>query len=212
MRIYHLARPIILCALFCVSLFLAACSTGSSSTVVTPTVATRQPIIPSPTPSFAVAFRVYTGMGMTLEYPSSWVVHTADNGTGGGGVTFQEPLTPTTFSIEILSTPFDASAPTIAVRSLMIGLQKEGTHARTVHVSPTVTVGGQSWDQAAGVVDLAQSGQTITIEQGMLATNHPTRPPGVRLFLLTYTALAQTFEQMNRSAFQPMLQSFTFTS
>lgn len=211
MRLSHVARPIILCTLFCVSIFLAACSTGSSSTGIPPK-ATQKSAIPSPTPTLAGAFRVYTGMGITLKYPSNWVMKTANNGASGGGVTFQEPLTPTTFYIEILPTPFDESAPTIAVKSLMIGLQKEGAHARTVPVSPTVTVGGQSWDQAAGTVDLMQNGQTITIEQVMIATNHPTRPPGARLFILTYTGSTQTFDQENRSAFQPILQSFTFTS
>ena len=83
---------------------------------------------------------------------------------------------------------------------------------KVVPVSPTVTVGGQSWDQAAGTADLSQGGQTASVEQVILATNHPTSPPGARLFIITYTALAQTFDQMNTGTFQPMLQSFKFTS
>ena len=125
---------------------------------------------------------------------------------------FQQSLAGTTFYIEILPTPFDASAPTSAVQGLITSLQKEGTHVKTVSVSPTITVGGQSWDQAAGTFDLTQGGQTVTMEQVMIATNHPTSPPGARLFIITYTAPAQTFDQVNSSTFQPMLQSFKFTS
>jgi hypothetical protein len=156
--------------------------------------------------------RLYTGLGITVKYPSNWVVDVKGSEANGGGATFRDPGTLTDFYLQVLPIPFSDSAPANAVKSLIPALKKEGTQTQTVPVASTVIVGGQTWNQAAGTTDLTQGGQSVFIEQVIIATNHPLHSSNARLFLLTYTAPAQTFDQINSSIFQPMLRSFTFTS
>jgi hypothetical protein len=207
MRAYHWERLIVLCSLLFVAFFPTACSTGGSSTSTTPTAVSK----PAPTTSSSVVLKTYTGVGFTIKYPSNWTAGTAGNGKSGGGVTFSNPPAMTTFYIEILPNSNEA-APTAAVKGLTTGLQTGGKQAKIVPIAPTVTVGGQTWDQAAGTTDLTHSGQTVTIEQVMIATNHPTSSPSPTLFIITYVTPAHTFNQTNTSTFLPMLQSFKFTS
>jgi hypothetical protein len=204
-------RLITLCSLSCMALSLAACGLGGSSSNL-PSGTTGAIYNPPSTTSFSGATRLYTGTGISIKYPANWVISTGGNGADGGGVRFSEPGTSTTFTLEILPVPFFSdSAPAGAVKSLIPTLQKEGSQTQTVSVAPTTRVGGQTWNQSAGTTVVTQRGQPVSIEQVMLATNHPIRPPDAKVFVLTYTAPAHTFEQMDASVFQPMLQSFKFT-
>ncbi|HEY1348591.1 MAG TPA: hypothetical protein VGF67_03060 [Ktedonobacteraceae bacterium] len=207
----HLMRLITLCSLSCMAVALAACGLGGSSSNLSPLTTGNSHTLPS-TGSFSGATRLYTGTGISIKYPANWVINTGGNGADGGGVRFSEPGTSTTFTLEILPVPFFSdSAPAGAVKSLIPTLQKEGSQTQTVPIASTTTVGGQTWNQSAGTTVVTQGGQPVSIEQVMLATNHPIHPPGSRVFVLTYTASAQTFEQIDTSVFLPMLQSFKFT-
>jgi hypothetical protein len=210
-RTYHLERLIALCSLLFVAFFLVACSTGVSGASVTPTAASKPTPTPSPAVSSSEGKQTYTGMGFTVEYPSNLTVNASDNGSSGGGVMFSDPPAMITFYIEILPNT-NESAPAEAVKGLTASLQKEGQSAKMIPLAPTVTVGGQTWDQAAGTTDLTLGGQTVTMEQVMIATNHPASSPNSRLFIFTYTTSAQMFDQTNATTFQPILQSFKFTS
>jgi hypothetical protein len=207
----HVGRRIALCSLLFVAWFLAACSTGGSSISATPTAASKPTPTPSPTPSLPVGLITYTGMGFTIQHPSNWMVGTGGSGKSGGGVIFSNLPAMTTFYVEILPNSNEA-APAAAVKGLTTSLQALGKQAKMLSIAPTVTVGGQTWDQAAGTTELTQSGQTVTIEQVLLATTHPPGAPSRTLFIITYVAPAQTFAQTSSTTFQPMLQSFTFTS
>lgn len=210
-RTFHWIQLTTLCSLCCIAFSLAACGLGgpSNSTSIFPSGGTGT----TPAAPFSGAMHTYTGMGIRIKYPANWVASSTDGGgTNGGGIRFREPGTTTTFALEILPIPFfSKSAPADAVKNLIPTLQKEGSQTQRVPLAPTATVGGQTWNQAAGTTEVTQGGQPVLIEQVMLATNHPTQPPDARVFILTYTASARAFDPTNTSIFQPMLQSFQFT-
>jgi hypothetical protein len=200
-------RLITCCSLVCLACALAACDTGGSGGSILSSIPAG-----GTTTSFSGTMHLYTGLGVMVKYPSNWTVDVKGNGESEGGATFHDPGTLTTFSLQILPIAFGDSAPADAVNNLIPALKKEGTQTRAVPVASTTTVGGQTWNQAAGTTQLTQGGQSVVIEQVMLATYHPPHSSNARLYVLTYTAPAQTFDQISTSIFQPMLQSLTFTS
>jgi len=206
-RTSPLVRLITCCSLVCLACALAACETGGSSGSILSSIPTGG----TPAP-FSGTMRLYTGLGITVKYPSEWTVDVKGDGQSDGSATFHDPGTLTSLSIQILPIAFGDSAPADAVKNLIPALQKEGTHTESVPVASTTTVGGQSWNQAAGTTQLTQGGQAVVIEQVMLATYHPPHSSSARLYVLTYTAPAQTFAHTNTSIFQPMLRSLTFTT
>lgn len=214
MRIHHSERRFALCTMLLVAFFLAACSTGGSGASATPTAASKPTPTPSPTTSSSIALKTYTGMGFTIEYPSNWTVGTSGNGSSGGGAIFSDSPAMTAFYIETILNPNGVASPAGVVKTGMsTALQAMGgKHMKTVSIAPTAMVGGQTWNQAAGTGEHTQGGQTVTLQLVMMATNHPASSPSTKLFIITYVSPAQTFDQTNMTTFQPMLQSFKFTS
>lgn len=205
-------REFVLCSVLLLAFGLSACSFGNSSGGAATPTATPQPT-PSPTSSLTQsgALTTYKGDGFTIGYPASWM---ANAGANGAGVAFSNPAQMTEFLIEILPNPDGVAAPAgVVQRGLSTALQTVGgKNAKTVAIAPTVTVGGETWNQGAVTGTQAPNGQTPTLKLVMMATNHPANSQSTRLFIITYVAPAQTFNQISTTAFQPMLQSFKFTS
>lgn len=206
-RTSPLVRLITCCSLVCLACALAACDTGGLNGSTLSSI----PSGGTPAP-FSGTMRLYTGLGITVKYPSEWTVDVKGDGQNNGSATFHDPGALTNLSIQILPIAFGDSAPADAVKNLIPALQKEGTHTQSLSVASTTTVAGQNWNQAAGTTQLTQGGQAVVIEQVMLATYHPPHSSSARLYVLTYSTTEQTFHQINTSIFQPMLKSLTFTT
>jgi hypothetical protein len=190
------------------SSLLVACQIqlgGSTTAAPTPTPT------PIPVPTLSVSKLVtYTGAGYTIGYPQGWTVTQG----GGGLVTFADPQGIAYLSVK--ATPNPGGVVT-ADNQVSIGLQLFKSQAKNyqmLNVAPTTTVGGDSWSQGSATGDIVPKGQTaaVTANIVVIADNHPANLPTTMGFEIAYLTGQQVFDIANNGAFQPMLQSFKFTS
>lgn len=194
------------------SFLLVACQIqigGGTTTAPTPTP--KPPAAPTAPPTITTSKLVtYTGDGYTIGYPQGWKV----TQEGGGLVTFDDPQGIAYLSVK--STPNPGGTIT-AANQVSIGLQLFQSQAKNyqmVNVAPTTTVGGDNWSQGSATGDIMPKGQTtaVTAKIVVIADNHPANSPATMGFEIAYLTGQQLFDLANSAAFQPMLQSFKFTS
>jgi hypothetical protein len=190
------------------SFLLAACQIqigGGTTAAPTPT-----PKPPAPPTISASKLVTYTGDGYTIGYPQGWRV----TQEGGGFVTFDDPQGVAYLSVKPTPNP---GGTITAANQVSIGLQLFQSQAKNyqmVNVAPTTTIGGDNWSQGSATGDIMPKGQStaVTAKIVVIADNHPAHSPATMGFEIAYLTGQQVFDLANSGAFQPMLQSFKFTS
>jgi hypothetical protein len=150
--------------------------------------------------------QTYQGDGWTISYPQGWKAT-----KNGVQVQFTDATNTAVFVVQTTPNPNGAGKPETGVAG---GLAAFKASAKNYKEDPTTTatVGGTTWQQGSASADVEQSGQTANVKTVILATNHPEKDPTTKLYALIYAAPTLLFDASNQSYFQPMLQSFKFTS
>lgn len=190
---------------------------------------------PTPTPTPAPALTTYTGQGYTIGYPKDWtpkhanaqnlpsntsvnsylsaLSHAASQaGQAIPITTFTDKLGVNTLTIGTLPNP-NASIPSLTALSLATqASQSTVKNFQKVSIAAKKMLDKQSWDQMAATGDIPQSaGATEHDKTVALVTNYPVSSASTKLYFLVYAGPASTFEKLDMTAFQPMLQSFKFS-
>lgn len=190
---------------------LAACgsSTTTSGSTPTPTATTAAAATPTvaSTATTSTTLTTYTGNGYSIGYPQGWKVN-----SGGNSVVFTEPTGIYSLSILVVPNPGGAISADTVVNTGVQAATGALTNTQTVNVPASTTIGGDSWAQKAIAGTSSAAGQTGTVQAVVASDNHPANSPSTNSFTITYQTLQATFDAANSSYFQPMLQSFKFTS
>ena len=118
------------------------------------------------------------------------------------------------YNLTIVVTPNPggiASADTV-VNTGIQGVKGTLTNPQTVNIAPTTTIGGDTWVQKSIAGDSSTAGQTGTVQLVVASDNHPANSTSTNSFTIIYATLQATFDAANGQYYQPMLQSFKFTS
>ncbi|MBX5449497.1 hypothetical protein [Thermogemmatispora sp.] len=188
---------------------LSACNLfGGTAGTPTPTPTTKPSAVARTNPSGNLVS--YRGEGYLIGYPQGWKVDTSKPGF----VTFSDPEGIAYLSVHVQANPNGLIS---AQDQVTVGLQlfrSQVTHYQPVSVAPTTTVAGERWSQGAATGDLRVQGQPnpVPAKIVVLADNHPANSPQTRGFTIAYATAQQVFDLADEGEFQPMLQSFTFTS
>jgi hypothetical protein len=196
----------IACSVFLVFL-LAACSGIGSTTGSTPTPSPASSPSPAVTPTSATSLTTYTGNGYTIGYPQGWKVNAA-----GKNVVFTDATGIYNLTIVVSPDPAGVVSPDTVVNASIQGVQSTLKNTQTVNVPPTTTIGGDSWVQKSIAGTSSAGGQTGTVQIVVASDNHPANSPSTSSFTIIYTTLQSGFDAANSQYFQPMIQSFKFTS
>jgi hypothetical protein len=185
----HVKWAALLLCILTLTLFLVACSTGGGTTTTAPT----------PTP----AGITYTGDGYTLSYPQGWKASPQ-----GPLVVFTSNSDPTTtFTISVTPAPtlpiINRDTQLTVAETLFKGQSQNYQPDSTI--SPDISVGGDTWKQEGGTID--QGGQKV--KGVFLADQHPASTG--KIFVITLSAKADSYDQAYSTSFKPILDSFKFT-
>lgn len=186
-------------------LVLAACGTTTTTTIGSGTPGSSTPTA-TPSPTSTTSLTTYTGTGYTVGYPQGWKMTSA----GNSGVAFNDPTGKYAFTIAVIPNPGEALSPDQVAKNFESTLQSSSqfTGIQNQTTTSTTTVAGESWSQiTANATTSGTQGQLIVI-----ADNHPKQSPSTMAYIIAYGGPMTSFDQINTSDFQPMLQSFTFTS
>lgn len=189
----HVKWALLLLCILAFTLFLVACGNGESTTSTGPT--------PTPTPSGTTS----TGNGYTVTYPQGWTVNKQTLGPLET-TTFTSNNNPTTtLSIAVTSanplTNFDQIFTTA-----QNALKNNASFQQDTTNLPPASIGGDTWQETGGTYN--QNGTQI--KGVVLGDQHPANTGNV--FVITLTAKADSYNQDYSTGFQPILQSFKFTS
>jgi hypothetical protein len=129
---------------------------------------------------------------------------------GSGTVAFNDPTGKYAFTIAVVPNPGEPLSNDQIAKNFETTLQNSSqfTGIQSETIDSTTTVAGESWSQVAftGTRNGTQ-GKVIII-----ADNHPKQSPSTMAYIIAYGGPLANFDQINTSDFQPMLQSFKFTS
>jgi hypothetical protein len=201
----HVTRQVFISLSVVISLtVLAACGGGSSTTSSTPTPSAA---VPSPTAAL-VGMQTFTGNGFSISYPQTWQKSTSNTQT-----VFEDSTLGNAFTIVQTADPGGAaSADTLASASIQAIARTVLKNAKTESVTPSTSINGVTWSQRAVTGDVVVGSQTVPAKLVLLVAVHPASAVASQAFQLFYVAPTFTFDQVNQTIFQPMLQSFKFTS
>jgi hypothetical protein len=190
-------------------IFLAACGGGGTGS------STPTPTSPTPTPSPttpSVALQTFTGDGFTISYPASWQKSSSSSQNTSQTV-FQDATTGNSFTIVATPDPGGAlSADSLANTSSQALMDSVLKNGKSETVPTSVTINGVTWSQRGASGDVTVNGQSVPAKLILLVTVHPANATTSRAFQLIYAGPALTFDMVSAQIFQPMLQSFKFTS
>jgi len=195
---------------------LTACSLGGASTGTAPRTtsgntpatshATAVPVQPTSVP--AVRLTTYADNGFTIGYLTGWTIDKVSS--SAASVIFIDPTRTIEFIVTVTPNPNANSATSVALDPRLHSMQSK-PHYQKVDLAPTTTVGGETWDQIGAIGDLqTYSGQTLSSKVIALAINHPAHDANTNMYIIQFSVPTKDFDQMESTAFQPMLQSFTF--
>ncbi len=199
----HRSAFIVSCCLL-LALFLAACGGGTASS---PTPTPKPSPSPSPSPTSSTTLTTYRGNGFTISYPQSWKVTAS-----GDSVSFTDVGTLNYFQIGTTPDPGGVASSDTVVTAGVNAAKATLKNPQTVNVPPTITVGGESWVQKSFAGTTTSSGQSVVVQFVVAADNHPASSPSTKSFVIVYGTTQQLFAMANTMYYQPMLQSFKFTS
>src|SRR5207302_1126591 len=80
------------------------------------------------------------------------------------------------------------------------------------NVPATTSVGGDSWVQKSASGASTSAGQNVVLQFVVIADNHPASSPSTNSFTIVYGTAQALFQTASATYFQPMLQSFKFSS
>ena len=195
---------LIMCS-FIIASVVSACGGESASSSPTPT---SQPTAAATATSAPIG-QTYTGDGYTISYPSDLKPNTATPGQ----VIFANASNTVAFLIKVVDHPGAGQTATSIVGAVVQGFQSRPNFQLATDVLSSTMVGGDTWNQAGATYDAPNaSGQATNVKIVVLADGHPANSPMLKGFLIVYSATTDIFDQTNTNTFQPMLQSFKFTS
>lgn len=189
------AHFFLIAACLLLTLLLTACNTSGNNTKAAK-------VQPTPTPAPLIT---YQGNGYTIGYPQGW----SEKGKGSL-VTFTDARGLTAFIIEETPNPDGVIPPTMAVDGGLNGLKGQGINFQKVDAAPTLTLGGNTWNQGEATADTSANGQTTNLKLVVLSSDYPQHTIATQTFTLIYSTPTKEFELANTQNFQPMLQSFKF--
>jgi len=117
-----------------------------------------------------------------------------------------------TFQINVATNPGGVIGAGAADQAGVAAGENGLKNPHSVNISPTTTIGGDSWDQKEFAGSVSQSGQDLEVQFVVASDNHPASSPSTQLFTIVYGSATLLFANADASYFQPMLQSFKFTS
>ena len=191
------------------AMLLAACGGAATTSSSTPTPTPTPPPspTPSPTPSPATSLTTYTGDGYTIGYPSSWKVNAQST-----KVTFADSTGIYNMTIVVTPNPGAAISADTVANAGITAAKTQLKNPQDANLPATTMVGGDSWVQKSAIGTSTTAGTSIPLEFVVIADNHPASSPSTKSFTIVYGTAQQFFVSANTSYFQPMLQSFKFTS
>lgn len=201
----HVTRQVSINLSFLVLIaLLAACGGGGGTASSTPTPSAS---VPSPTAP-STSMQTFTGNGFSISYPQSWQKTTSSSQT-----VFEDATTGNAFTIVQTADPGGAaSADTLASASIQAIAKTVLKNGKTESIAASTSLNGVTWSQRAVTGDVTVGSQDVPAKLVLLVTIHPASAPTSQAFQLFYVAPTFTFDQVNLLIFQPMLQSFKFTS
>ena len=149
----------------------------------------------------------YTGSGYTIGYPQGWKVNAADK-----SVVFTDSTGVYNLTIVISPNPGGIASPDTVVNAGINGVKGSLTNTQTVNVPASTTIGGDTWVQKSIAGNSTAAGQTGMVQMVVASDNHPANSASTNSFTIIYATLQATFDTANSQYFQPMIQSFKFTS
>jgi len=205
------------------TLLIAACNTSGQGTTT----------IPTPTPTPAPALTSYSGEGYTIGYPKGWTPkkYTAQNiptntfigsyiksfSAVAGQAAQQVPITTltdslgaNTLTIGVIPNPSGAIPTQAALTAATTAFQSSVKNYKKASIASQATVGGQSWDETAATGNITQPA-AIDAKVVALVSNYPAQSASTKLYFIVYAGPTSTFDNIDSTAFQPMLQSFKFS-
>ena len=189
------------------AMLLAACGGAGTSSSPTPTPTQPPSPTPSPTPTSSSGLTTYSGDGYTIGYPVGWKVNAQAT-----KVTFTDATGIYNLTIVVTPDPGGTVGTSTFVDAGITGLKTTLQNPQTVNVPPTTTVGGDNWAQKSESGTSTSNGQSVTTQFVVLSDNHPASSSSTKNYTVIYGTAQQLFSTANSTYFQPMLQSFKFTS
>ena len=179
------------------AIFVSACDIGGFGGTATPT------------PTTATAMTTFTGDGFTISYPQTWKVK-----KDGTGVTFTDPSGIAYFQIHEAPNPTGIVSTSNQVTLGLETFKSQAKNYQQQSVPTTTTLAGETWSQGAATGDITPSGQSTraNVKIYVISNNHPANSTSTKAFIIGYATGSQVFDLANSGYFQPMLQSFKFTS
>ncbi len=203
MRLKYISGEAILalCGLLLVAALLAACGGTTSTPPPTPTT----PPTPTPTP---IPMTALAGNGFTISYPQTLQL----TRSGARLVTLTNSNGTIKMTITAVADPNGAISTDSLVSTAIAAQKVPLKNVQPVSVAPTVTVGGASWGQQSVSGTQRLNAADIMMQSVVIATVHPANTPTSKAYTIVYTAPQSMFSQANTAYFQPILQSFKFTT
>lgn len=203
------ARSIAMACSILLVLLIAACGSSTTTSGSTPT-ATSQPAS-SPTvastPTTSTSLATYTGSSYIIGYPQGWKVNAS-----GNQVYFTDASNVYKFAIIVTPDPGGTVSPDTLLTAGLQGLTSSLKNTQPVNMPASTTIGGDTWVQKA-VAGTPSSGSTTGMVEAVAASdNHPANSASTNNFTIAYGTQQSNFDTANTQYFQPMLQSFKFTS
>lgn len=186
-------------------LLLTACGSSGTTSSSTPTPPSSSN--PAVTPTSAANLTTYTGNGYTVGYPQGWKVNAASN-----NVVFSDPNSIYTLTLVVAPNPAGALSPDTVVNTSVQGVTSTLQNPQTVNVPSSTTIGGDTWVQKSISGTSSAAGQVGVVQIVFASDNHPANSASTNSYTIFYGTLPATFDAANGQYFQPMLQSFKFTS
>jgi hypothetical protein len=198
---------------FCALLFtvlLAACGTGNGGTTtssITPTTSGLTPTIPNVTPTTSVLSNSFQGDGYSIRYANNW---TKDSDPAGDNVYFKDSHdTYRWLAVHVEgvgSVPGDTDELSTANNEVLYELGHGSQCQRDTAVANKISINGITWTQlqeVCAVIGTSNTPPKLTIK--VLVTTK-----SQKYYIIDEVTAPDVFDQVNRSIFQPMVQSFTF--
>ena len=196
-------------------LLLTACQVNGGPQNVTPTP-TPSPIptlTPTPTPSptpIVATLKPYKGNGYAIDYPKGWTVSVGSDNI----VSITDPTGLLSMTITVQPNAQGTTSSVSLVDSGLQVFQTQASNYQQLNVASTTTIGTVTWSQGAAMGDVTVTGQVapVTMKDIVVANNHPVASSTTMAYTISYSASVQDFSFVDQGYFQPMLQSFAFTS
>jgi len=198
----------VVCAII-FALLLAACGGGGTSSNSTPTpTATAKPSPTTPPVTPTPSTTRYTGHGFSIAYPQGWQVNTSKNNE----VDFVDPTRNYGLIVVYTPDPGGLASPDTLMTAEYNTIKGSVKNPQAKSVPSPVTIGGDKWLQRALTGEVNISGQDVPGQINILADVHPAHSSSSTSYSILFSGPGVGFDAMNANGFQPMLQSFKFTS